>query len=235
MERIHFHQELENLRITVLNMAALTQQALESAVRAYTHRDVDLAQKIIDGDKKINQIELEVDKQSLRLLALEQPMARDLRMIMGNMKISNELERIADQAVNIAERTIFLSHYPPLEEIAAMDRLIDISRQMLKKAVSAMRDMDARTAKDVRNMDDQADEATLQVLKTLIEHMVADAPAIDSRRLKTRRSIQTIIISRCLERVGDLSTNIGEHVAFIVEGINIKHQKLREEDPESSQ
>ncbi|MCF8111178.1 MAG: phosphate signaling complex protein PhoU [Desulfobacteraceae bacterium] len=235
MERLHFHEELEQLKLTVLNMAALTRQAFESATRAYIHRDVDLAQEIIDGDQKINQTELEVDKQALRLLALEQPMARDLRMIIGNMKISNELERIADQAVNISERTIFLCQYPPIDKIEAMDRLIDISRQMIKKAVSSLLDMDVRNAKDVRRMDDQADEATVQVLKSLIEHMVADAPAIDKRRLKTRRSIQTIIISRCLERVGDLSTNIGEHVAFMVEGINIKHQKTREEDPESSQ
>ena len=232
MERLHFHEELEQLKLTVLNMAALTQQAFESATRAYTHRDVDLAQTIIDGDQKINQTELAVDKHALRLLALEQPMARDLRMIIGNMKISNELERIADQAVNIAERTVFLCQYPPLDELPAMDRLMGISRQMLKKAVSSLRDMDSAAAKEVRTMDDQADEFTLQVLKNLIEHMVADAPAIDKRRLKTRRSIQTIIISRCLERVGDLSTNIGEHVAFMAEGINIKHQKLREEDPE---
>lgn len=233
MERLHFHEELEQLKLTVLNMAALTQQAFENAVKAYINRDVELAQKIIDGDQEVNKIELQVDHQSLRLLALEQPMARDLRMIIGNMKISNELERIADQAVNISERTIFLSQYSPLAEIPAMDSLIEISRQMLKKAVSSLRDMDTKTAKEVRNMDDQADECTVQVLKTLIEHMVADAPAIDKRRLKTRRSIQTIILSRCLERVGDLSTNIGEHVAFMVEGINIKHQKLREEDPEA--
>lgn len=233
MERLHFHEELEQLKLTVLNMAALTQQAFENAVKAYINRDVDLAQKIIDGDQEVNKIELQVDHQSLRLLALEQPMARDLRMIIGNMKISNELERIADQAVNISERTIFLSQYSPLDEIPAMDSLIEISRQMLKKAVSSLRDMDATTAKELRNMDDQADESTLQVLKSLIEHMVADASAIDKRRLKTRRSIQTIILSRCLERVGDLSTNIGEHVAFMVEGINIKHQKFKEEDPES--
>lgn len=234
MERPHFHQELEQLKMTVLKMAALAQEALENATRAYTHRDVDLAQKVIDGDQEINQIELEVDKRSLRLLALEQPMARDLRTIIGLMKISNELERIADQAVNVSERTVFLCQHPPLDEIVAMDRLIKTSRTMLKKAISSLRDMDAAAAKQVRRLDDQADEYTVQVLKHLIELMVADAPAVDKRRIKMRRSIQSIIISRCLERVGDLSTNIGEHVAFIVEGINIKHQKIKEEDPESS-
>ncbi len=233
MERLYFHEELEQLKFTVLNMAALTQEAFENTVKAYINRDVDLAQKIIDGDQEIDKTELQVDHQSLRLLALEQPMAKDLRMIIGNMKISNELERIADQAVNISERTIFLSQYSPPDSIPAMDRLIDISSRMLKKAVSSLRDMDAKTAKEVRSMDDQADESTLQVLKTLIELMVTDSSAIDKWRLKTRYSIQTIILSRCLERVGDLSTNISEHVVFMVEGINIKHQKLREEDPET--
>jgi phosphate transport system protein len=232
MERLHFHQELENLKITVLNMAAQTREAFENAISAYVRRDSDLAQQVIDGDRHINQIEVDVDKRALRLLALEQPMARDLRMIIGNMKISNELERIADQAVNISERSLFLSQYPPLVDIEAMDQLMETSRTMLKQAISSLRDLDAQAARAVRKMDDQADEYTLQVLKSLIELMVADAPAIDKRRDKTRRSIQTIIISRCLERVGDLSTNIGEHVAFIVEGINIKHQKIQEEDGE---
>ncbi|MBA2880978.1 phosphate transport system protein [Desulfosalsimonas propionicica] len=235
MERLHFHQELEKLKITVLNMAAHCQDAYERATRAYKNRDTELAQEVIDGDKKINSIELEVDKQSLRLLALEQPMAKDLRMIIGNMKISNELERIADQAVNIAERTIFLCQHPPLEKTSAMESLIETSRQMLKQAIMSFRDMDVQTAREIRRMDDQADESTVQVLKSLIELIVADAPAIDSRRIKTRRSIQTIIISRCMERVADLSTNIGEQVIFIAEGLNIKHQELREEDPGSSQ
>ncbi|MFW6334604.1 MAG: phosphate signaling complex protein PhoU [Desulfosalsimonas sp.] len=225
MERIHFHQELEKLRITVLNMAAQAQDAYEKATRAYTSRDSELAQDVIDGDRQINQIELKVDKLSLRLLALEQPMAKDLRMIIGNMKISNELERIADQAVNISERTIFLCQHPPLEKISAMENLIETSRQMLKQAILSFRDMNVDTAREIPKMDDQADEYTVQVLKSLIELIVADAPAIDSRRIKTRRSIQTIIISRCMERVADLSANIGEQVTFIVEGVNIKHQQ----------
>lgn len=231
MERKHFHQELEQLNITILKMAALTQESLENATRAYLDRDVETAEKIIEGDSEVNQLELEIDKQSLRLLALEQPMARDLRMILGIMKISNELERIADQAVNISERTIFLCQHPPLEMMPAMEHLIETSKSMLKMAVESLRDLDADTAKQVRHSDDQADEYTVQVLKELIELMAMDAPAREKRRLKMRRSIQTIIISRCLERISDLATNIGEHVAFIVEGVNIKHQKIKEEDP----
>ena len=225
MER-HFFQELENLKMTILNMAALTQRALENATTAYLERDEQLAQQVIDGDKKINDLEIEVDHYTLKLVALEQPMARDLRTIMGTAKISNELERIADQAVNISERTQFLCKYPPLESIPEMEQLIDVSLAMVKKAVASMVNEDVETAYEIREMDDRADRYTLDVLQNLVEYMVKHTPATERRRLNTRRSIQTIIISRCLERVCDLSTNIGEHVAFIIEGVNIKHQMI---------
>lgn len=225
MER-HFFKELENLKMTILNMAALTQRALENATRAYLERDEQLGQTVIDGDKKINALEIAVDQYTLKLLALEQPMAKDLRMILGTAKISNELERIADQAVNISERTQFLCKYPPLETIPAMDQLIDVSLAMFKKAVSCFVNEDTNSAYEIRKMDDRADEYTLEVLQAMVEYMACSTPAPEHRRLNTRRSIQTIIISRCLERVCDLSTNIGEHVAFISEGINIKHQLL---------
>ena len=225
MER-HFLKELENLKMTILNMAALTQRALENATTAYLERDDKLAQMVIDGDKKINELEVSVDQYTLKLVALEQPMAKDLRTIIGTAKISNELERIADQAVNISERSQFLCKYPPLETIPAIEQLIDVSLSMYKKAVSCFVNEDTKAAFEIREMDDRADEYTLEVLHTLVEYMVKNTPAAERRRLNTRRSIQTIIISRCLERVCDLSTNIGEHVAFISEGINIKHQMI---------
>ncbi len=222
MER-HFFRELENLKMTILNMAALTQRALENATTAYLERDEKLAQRVIEGDREINQLEVQVDQYTVRLLALEQPMARDLRTIIGTAKISNELERMADQAVNISQRSQFLCKYPPLDSIPEMEQLIDVSLLMVKKAVACFVNDDIQAAYEVCRMDDQADQYTLEVLHTLVEYMVKDTPAAERRRIDTRRSIQTIIISRCLERVGDLATNIGEHVAFILEGINIKH------------
>ncbi len=224
MERQNFHKELDHLKMTVYKMAASARKSLDNACKAYQERDDDLAQTIIDGDREINQIELDIDRQSLRLLALEQPMARDLRMIVGIMRISNDMERIADQCVNIAERTIFLCQHPPIEPVPAMDSLIGITRKMFFLAVNAFRDMDAQSAREIPAMDDEADEYTMQVLKGLIEDMASSSPGFEKRVLKMRRNIQTIIISRCLERIADLSTNIAEHVAFIAEGINIKHQ-----------
>ncbi len=223
MER-HFFRELEKLKMTILNMAALTQRALENATTAYLERDEKLAQTVIEGDREINNLEVQVDQYTVRLLALEQPMARDLRTIIGTAKISNELERMADQAVNISQRSQFLCKYPPLEPIPEMEQLIDVSLAMVKKAVACFVNDDIKAAYEVCRMDDQADQYTLEVLHTLVEYMVKDTPAAERRRIDTRRSIQTIIISRCLERVGDLATNIGEHVAFIIEGVNIKHQ-----------
>ncbi len=225
-ERQHFVKELEDLKLTILNMAALSRQALKNANTAYLERNDTLAQEVIDGDRRINALELEIDQKALKLLALEQPMAKDLRAILGTIKISNELERIADQAVNIAERTLFLSQYPPLEPVASLERLMETTDQMIDLAVSAFVDENADQAIKIRQMDDKADQYTLEILQAMILYMVKSTPATEKRILNTRRSIQTIIISRCLERAADLATNIGEHVAFIVKGINIKHQKV---------
>lgn len=225
-ERQHFVKELEDLKLTILNMAALSRQALKNANLAYLERNDSLAQTVIDGDRQINALELEIDQKALKLLALEQPMAKDLRTILGTIKISNELERIADQAVNIAERTLFLSQYPPLEPVASLERLMETTDQMINLAVSAFVDENADHAIKIRQMDDMADQYTLEILQAMILYMVKSTPAAEKRILNTRRSIQTIIISRCLERAADLATNIGEHVAFIVKGINIKHQKV---------
>ena len=225
MER-HFIKELDDLKMTLLNMAALTKRAFEKATQAYLNRDETLAQSVVKGDKEINNLELKIDQIVLKLLALEQPMARDLRFILGATKISKELERIADQAVNIAERSLFLCQSPPLEHIPAMEQLIEVADAMLDAAITSFVEDDTQKAIKIRQMDDIADKYTLEVLQTLIDNIVKSTPGAEKRILNTQRSIQTIIISRCLERVGDLATNIGEHVAFIVEAINIKHQKI---------
>ncbi len=207
-------------------MAALTRRAFEKATQAYLNRDEALARSVVEGDREINNLELKIDQIVLKLLALEQPMARDLRFILGATKISKELERIADQAVNIAERSLFLCQHPPLDHLPAMDQLIEVADAMLDAAITSFVEENTQKAIRIRQMDDIADKYTLEVLQTLIDKMVKSTPGAEKRILNTRRAVQTIIISRCLERVGDLATNIGEHVAFIVEAINIKHQKI---------
>jgi phosphate transport system protein len=211
-----FHQELEKLKMTILRMAALTERALERALESFFARDIELANQIIQQDQEINLLEVEIDKYCLRLLALEQPLAGDLRFIVGCLRIAVDLERIADQAVNIAERTVFLSSRPPLPPNPHMEQLAETAMDMLKTVISAFVNGNTDQAYDVCQMDDTADELNAVILKNQINYVLNEVPAVE-------RSIQTIIAARCIERAADQATNIAESVIFIVKGVNIKH------------
>jgi len=211
-----FHLELDRLRMTILQMATLSERALENAVKALLERNTDLANEVVDKDQEVNLLEVSVDKQCLKLLALDQPMARDLRFIVGCMRISNDLERTADQAVNIAQRAQFLNSRPPLPPNSALELLAETAIDMLKTVIAAFVNENEQQAADVCQMDDSADEYNAMVLKSLLAYMVNEVPAVE-------RSVQTIIAARCLERVADQSTNIAESVVFIIKGVNIKH------------
>lgn len=211
-----FHQELDQLRGNVLKMATLTEQAIEKAFKALRERDIELSDEIITRDQDIDLLEMEIDRSILRLLALDQPMARDLRFLIGCMRISADLERIADQAVSIAHRARYLSKRPPLPEDPVMKRLIETSLDMLHVALSCFAKLSVDQAMDVCMMDDEVDELNTQVLKNLMDYMIHEVPAI-------QRGMQTIITARCMERVADHCTNIAESVVFIVRGVNIKH------------
>lgn len=211
-----FHQELEKLKMTILRMAALTERALERALESFFARNIELANQIIQQDQEINLLEVEIDKYCLRLLALEQPLAGDLRFIVGCLRIAVDLERIADQAVNIAERTVFLSSRPPLPPNPHMEQLAETAMDMLKTVISAFVNENTDQAYDVCQMDDTADELNAVILKNQINYILNEVPAVE-------RSIQTIIAARCIERAADQATNIAESVIFIVKGVNIKH------------
>jgi phosphate transport system protein len=211
-----FVTELEKLKMTILEMAALAEAAMSSALKALFERDVELATRVIEGDQDINRLEVEVDRYCLKLLALDQPMARDLRFIMGCMRIAIDLERIGDQAVNVAERAVFLCSRPALPSNTALEQLAETAMDMFQTAIDAFINQSVERARDVCQMDDTADELNVAVLKSLLDYMVKEVPAIE-------RSVQTIIVARCLERVADNATNIGENVVFIVQGVNIKH------------
>lgn len=211
-----FIKDLEKLKALILQMAALTEGAVEKAVRAFLDRDVELANEVIQGDEEINLLEVEVDGHSLRLLALDQPLARDLRFIVGCMRISVDLERIADLATGIARRAIFLSSRPALPQNTYMEQLAETAMDMLHTVNDAFAKQNVERAVDVCHMDDTADELNLKVLKGLLDYMVKEVPAVE-------RSVQTIITARYLERIADQATNIAESVVFIAQGVNIKH------------
>ena len=200
----------------ILQMAALSERALEKSIRAILERDMQLADEVVEGDQAINMLEVNIDKQSLRLLALDQPMARDLRFIVGCMRIAVELERTGDQAVNIAQRAQFLSSQPPLPPNPALEQLGQIALDMFRTVIHAFVNENSEEAMEVCQMDDEADDMNVRVLKDLLEYMVQELPAVE-------RSVQTIIAARCLERVADQATNIAESVIFINKGVNIKH------------
>lgn len=211
-----FQSHLGQLKLTILEMAALTERALEKAIRALVERNSDQIDEIIEGDNEINLLEVDADRHSLRLLALDQPMAGDLRFIIGCMRIAEDLERIADQAVNLAQRAQFLNARPPLPVNHAIAELADTAMDMLRAVISSFVNGNAEQAMDVCRMDDVADELNYRILKDMLACMMTETPAVE-------RSVQTIIASRNLERVADQATNIAESVIFMVRGVNVKH------------
>jgi phosphate transport system protein len=215
-QRAHFSKKLEDLKVMVLRMAALSESAVHKAIRAYIENDADLAEAVIVGDEAINEMEDEIDNFSLELLALDQPMAVDLRTIVGAQRITVNLERLGDEAVNLAHRAIFLSTRPPMPHNPKMEDLANTVKKMLSEALKAYVDDDVSLAGQICRMDDKADDLTIAILRQMVADMVAESRIVE-------RGVHAIIGARHLERVGDLSTNVAETVVFIVEGTSMKH------------
>ncbi len=212
----HFHDELSELKSTLLAMSAEAQTALATAVEALLHRDSSKAAQVIAGDHKIDAFELEIEDIVVKLLATQQPMARDLRLLMSALKIANDLERVGDHAVNIAqsaERLLVSAPIVPEPEIIEMARM---ARRMLADALDAFVRGDAQAGRVVCQGDDQVDNLHDSVFRILLTHMM-ETPHIISA------AMELFLVSRNLERVADLATNIAEDVVFLVEGKSIKH------------
>jgi phosphate transport system protein len=212
----HFQQELNKLKGNLLQMAGLAERAISNVVEALVKRDTPLAEKTIAEDEKINQMEIRIDEMCLKLLALHQPMAADLRFITSAMRINTELERIGDQAVNIAERVISLNQEPQLKPYMDIPRMAEITQSMVRDVLDAFVNGDAQLARSVCERDDQVDGLNDQVFRELLTYMMADSKTIT-------RAVHLIIVSRCLERIADHATNIAEGVIFMVKALVIKH------------
>ena len=213
----HFHDELSDLKSRLLAMSADAQTALATAVDALLQRDAATASKVIAGDRHIDAVETDIEDLVVRLLATQQPMARDLRLLMAALKISNDLERVGDHAVNIAqsaERLLAAPLIVPEPEIVEMARL---ARGMLSDALDAFVHGDAKAGRAVCQRDDQVDSLHDSVFRILLTHMM-ETPHIISA------AMELFLVSRNLERVADLATNIAEDVVFLVEGKSIKHR-----------
>ncbi len=216
-QRAHFTKKLEELKMQVLRMAALSEKAVHDSLKAYFEADAVLAEDVIDGDCEINEMEDRIDRMVLEMLALGQPMAVDLRTVIGCGRIIINLERLGDEGVNMAHRALFLSTRPPLEFNQKMEQLAEIVKQMLSMALKSFVDKDVALAEQVCNMDNKADELSIRLLKDYIAGMVTETRVVE-------RGVHAILAIRHLERIGDLATNVCESVIFIVLGESVKHR-----------
>jgi phosphate transport system protein len=215
MER-HFHEQLRALEQKLETMGALVQARVRDAMRALVERREDLAVAVAGGDEAVNELELDVDDLSLQLLALQHPVASDLRHVRSAIKVNTDLERIGDQAVNIADYALRLMHVPPLKPVFEVDRLAAHALQMLGDAMKAFATKDANLARSVIVRDADADDMRDAIFRVLLTHIMADPGTVE-------RALGLIFVSRALERVADHATNIAEDVIFLVEGRVVRH------------
>jgi phosphate transport system protein len=212
----HFHEELEALKQTLLAMGGLVEDQIRRVMQALTERNDVLAQEVIDRDRQVNAYDVEVDETCVNLLALHQPAAGDLRFITTAMKIVTDLERIGDQAVNIAQRALELNREPQLKPYIDLPRMAGRAQAMVKESLDAFVSRDTDLARRVCGADSEVDALKEQIFRELLTFMMQDARAIP-------RAIRLILISRFLERVADHATNIAEMVIYMVEGKMVRH------------
>lgn len=212
----HFHEELAALKQTLLTMGGLVEDQIHRVMRALVERDDALAQEVIDRDRRVNALDVEVDEKCVELLALHQPAAGDLRFITTAMKIVTDLERIGDQAVNIAQRAIELNREPQLKPYIDLPRMAEKAGRMVKESLDAFVNRDTELARRVCAEDEAVDALKEQVFRELLTFMMEDPRTIP-------RAIRLILISRFLERVADHATNIAEMVIYLVEGKMVRH------------
>jgi phosphate transport system protein len=223
----HFHEELALLKQRLMAASAEAEEAVGKAVEALLARDRAKAQEVIRGDRTINTLESSIEEQAFQLIALHQPMAKDLRLIFAAIRIVGDVERVGDHAVNIAQSADRLASYPhivPEPEIVEMARL---SRQMLADALSAFVRGDSPLAREVCRRDDAVDALNDSVFRILLTHMMEDQRVIGP-------GMELILVSRNLERVADLATNVAEDVVFLAEGKTIKHHAEDERPPKDA-
>ncbi len=209
-------EELEHLKETLLKMAALVEAAIKGSVESLVERDSELARRVIEEDHKINTYDVHIDEEGVRLLALKQPMGKDLRFITTAMKITTDLERIADNAVNIAERALELNREPLLKPYIDIPRMSRIAQGMVRDTINAFVNEDVKLAKDVIMRDDSIDDLNELVWNELVLIMTRDSSTVT-------RAVKITYVSKYLERIADHATNIAEEVIYMVEGKIIRH------------
>jgi phosphate transport system protein len=215
MER-HFDEQLRELKEQLLRMAALAEESIATAVSGLKDRNEEETRAVFEIEEQVNQLDIEIDRRCFELLALKQPMAVDLRFIVSSDRIGSELERIADQAVNIAQRALDLLKHPPLKPLMDLPRMAGLAQGMVRDALTAFVNRDEALARDVCRRDDEVDALNDQIFRELLTYMMQDAKNIE-------RAVDLILVGRHLERIADNATNIAEDVIYLVKGKTIKH------------
>lgn len=227
--RRHFHDQLDALQERLMEMAGIVETIVARAAQAVLDRDPTVAADIIRKDDRVDEIEIEIDEMVMELLALHQPMASDLRQVVTTNKVSNDLERVGDHAVNIAKAARRMADNQPLPELRELEEMIEITREMLADSLAAYVSRNPGTARMVCVTDDKVDDLRRSLFRILFTHMLEDPKRIGG-------ALELLLVSQNLERVADLATNISEDVVFLVEGQTIKHgvqgHVVRDEDDE---
>jgi phosphate transport system protein len=212
----HFEEQLNELRQRLLEMSGLVESAIYRSVHAVVDRDERLAQRVLENESRINQMEIEIDDMAVRLLALEQPVAIDLRLITAAIKINNDLERMGDLAGSIAERAVSLVHEAEVNAHIDIPYMAGLVESMVRKALDAFVKRDSELARSVLFSDDAVDNLRNGIYKEMVAYMEDNPRSIP-------QALSLIFVARNLERIADHATNIAEDVLFLVEGIDVRH------------
>ncbi len=212
----HFEIQLDELRKRLLEMSGLVESSIYRSVQALVDRDEEQVRQVMENEERINRMQIEIDDFSTGLLLLQQPMAADLRFITASIKINNDLERMGDHAVNIAERVASLKSEPTVKPLIDIPRMANLVESLLRKSLDAFVKKDANLARSVLTSDDEVDHMRDGIYNELVTYMESEPTAI-------RTCISFMFVARNLERIADHATNIAEDVVFLVEGADVRH------------
>jgi len=220
----HFQRNLSDLKRQLLQMGALVEEAINLAIQAVVDREPKLGRKVVEGDRQIDKMEIDVEEHCLMLLALHQPVAADLRFIVAVMKVNNDLERMGDLAKNIANRAVDLARVEPLQAPDLLRSMVERAREMVRNSLDSLVYLNQELARQVCRDDDLVDTLHEKIFSTLQADMGRRPEVIPP-------ALDFLSISRHLERIADLATNIAEDVVFMIEGEVIRHRAQEEENP----
>lgn len=219
-----YDDELRQLINTIARMGGLAEAQLASALQAIVKRDNDLAAQVVAGDRKVDELEQEVHRRVVRLLALRQPVAIDLRDIVAALKVSSDIERIADYAANLSKRTIIVNQLPPVGPVAAVPRMGRMAQEIIKDVFDAYAERDVEKAMAVWKRDEEIDALYTSLFRELVTHMMEDPRTITA-------CTHLMFIAKNIERIGDHATNIAESIHFLIEGATVKARRPKGDEP----